>query len=107
MRSKRQERLFRKSLRDKARAEEAEKDNLGWQCVVCKEVAKDFLDLHLQFLQGEDILFADSDLKYWIRCDNCSSSCHYSCVQNICKIYMSHEKFRKQGRWTCCGAPIY
>ena len=79
----------------------------GWNCVFCKQLAKDALELNLQFLAGEDVLFRDSDSKLWIRCDNCSTSCHYSCVAKACNIYMSPEKFRRQGRHTCCGPPIH
>ena len=73
-----------------------------WTCVFYKTKAKNALNLEMQFLDGDDILFWDDDNTVWYRCDNCAVSAHYSCLLKKIQINVSYSDFRKDGRFYCC-----
>ena len=73
-----------------------------WTCVFCKTEAKNALNLEMQFLDGDDILFWDDDNTVWYRCANCAVSVHYSCLLQKIQINVSYSDFRKDVRFYCC-----
>ena len=54
----------------------------GFVCKICFVRCVTQSDLHMQYLQ-DDVFLIDTDKDIWLKCDECGSTYHKSCWDNI------------------------
>lgn len=67
-------------------------NEIEWKCEICKESAKDSLDLEYQHLPGEKVFLYDKNGEIWLFCWSCKLQYHLKCVDNL-PVNMKEEDF--------------
>lgn len=65
----------------------------NWRCVLCLTLAKSPLQLEMQHLNSETIVYKDTDGVNWLKCEKCFNPYHLSCITNKTEAQANSEPF--------------
>ena len=70
-----------------------ESEYFSWHCIVCSQLAQSPLELEMQHITYDSVVYSDVNNDKWVKCDECLSAFHLKCATNQPEHLVANQRF--------------